>query len=285
MKGFILLYFSLHFISIFSQSTSTEVWQGIMYKEGEIQDGKILYLELTGNGKNITGKSREEIYKSEEFCIQRIKGHFEKKELYFKQYYIETKKKNSRKNWSSFHFKASYNDSSGYLTGSYSHQGSKKTIGKIILYKSNLILSSEPLFLLSHPWRDLFIDELSKNKKSPDKRAWERKNFPFKPIYFDYDKDELKSEYLNYLKSMILVILDHTDLRILATGHTDADGSNEYNIDLSQRRSKAIRDFMILNGLPKDRLIIDFKGEGEPVDRNDTDNGKQRNRRVDFQFI
>ena len=141
------------------------------------------------------------------------------------------------------------------------------------------------MFLLSHPWRDLFIDELSKNKKSPDKRAWERKNFPFKPIYFDYDKDELKSEYLNYLKSMILVILDHTDLRILATGHTDADGSNEYNIDLSQRRSKAIRDFMILNGLPKDRLIIDFKGEGEPVDRNDTDNGKQRNRRVDFQFI
>jgi outer membrane protein OmpA-like peptidoglycan-associated protein len=84
---------------------------------------------------------------------------------------------------------------------------------------------------------------------------------------------------------MIRMVKSHSDLRILITGHTDSDGSDAYNIELSKRRAAALVRFFEKNGLAKSRVEIDFKGEKEPVDRNDTDTGKQKNRRVDFRFI
>lgn len=84
---------------------------------------------------------------------------------------------------------------------------------------------------------------------------------------------------------MIRVVDGHTDLRIKVTGHTDADGSDEYNIELSKKRAQSLIDFFVANGLSKDRIEIDFKGEKAPIDSNDTPEGKQHNRRVDFSFI
>ena len=74
-------------------------------------------------------------------------------------------------------------------------------------------------------------------------------------------------------------------MRVKVTGHTDADGSDAYNDELSKRRAKAIVDYFEAHGLSEDRLEFDFKGEHEPVDSNNTSSGKQRNRRVDFKFI
>jgi outer membrane protein OmpA-like peptidoglycan-associated protein len=84
---------------------------------------------------------------------------------------------------------------------------------------------------------------------------------------------------------MARVVDGHSDLRIKVTGHTDGDGSDEYNINLSKRRAEAIVNYFASLGLSKDRIVIDFKGEKEPIDRNDTPEGKQHNRRVDFSFI
>ena len=153
------------------------------------------------------------------------------------------------------------------------------------MYRSNAVFSSNDMIKLHQSRRDIFINYLNKKRQAPEIREKERKNFVFEPIYFDYDKDELKAEYFNYLSEMARIVLDHTDLRIKMTGHTDADGSDAYNKDLSQRRAKAIQDFFIKQGIPIHKIVIDFKGESEPVDNNKTDNGKQRNRRVDFNFI
>ncbi len=84
---------------------------------------------------------------------------------------------------------------------------------------------------------------------------------------------------------MIRVVDGHSDLRIKVTGHTDADGSDTYNLDLSKRRAEALIQFFIVNGLSRERIEIDFKGEADPIDDNATPEGKQRNRRVDFSFI
>jgi OOP family OmpA-OmpF porin len=81
------------------------------------------------------------------------------------------------------------------------------------------------------------------------------------------------------------MVKSHSDLRIKITGHTDADGSDRYNEKLSQKRAKALIQFFENNGLEKSRVVIDFKGEKQPVDSNKTPEGKQRNRRVDFTFI
>ena len=85
---------------------------------------------------------------------------------------------------------------------------------------------------------------------------------------------------------MIEVIAEHSDLRIKITGHTDPDGSDAYNNELSKKRAQAIQDFFVKNGLNADKLVIDFKGEKELINpRDQSENGKQLNRRVDFIFI
>ena len=84
---------------------------------------------------------------------------------------------------------------------------------------------------------------------------------------------------------MVRVVKSHSDLRIKVTGHTDAVGSDIYNVDLSERRAKAITNFFIQCGLDEDRIVVDFKGESNPVETNSTSEGKQKNRRVDFSFI
>ena len=81
------------------------------------------------------------------------------------------------------------------------------------------------------------------------------------------------------------VVLGHSDLRIKVIGHTDAVGSDIYNVDLSQRRAQSIIDYFVSQGLARDRIQIEFKGETDPIADNETEAGKQLNRRVDFSFI
>ena len=75
------------------------------------------------------------------------------------------------------------------------------------------------------------------------------------------------------------------DLRIKIIGNTDGDGSEAFNLELSKKRSNEIKLILIKNGIRTDRMIEEYNGELHPIDSNDTDEGKRKNRRVDFQFI
>ena len=153
------------------------------------------------------------------------------------------------------------------------------------MYRSTTTFNDLDPVLIDHSWRDRFLIDLSKGRKAPEIQELERKNFQFQPIYFDHDKAEIKPECYNYLAKMARVVNGHSDLRIKIIGHTDADGSDIYNIDLSARRAKAIQEYFLKCGLESFKLLIDFKGDKMPIDNNQTSEGKQHNRRVDFQFI
>ena len=116
-------------------------------------------------------------------------------------------------------------------------------------------------------------------------REAEMKNFEFVPIYFDHDKDSLKPEFIPYLINMCRIVNMHTDLRIKIIGHTDSNGTDEYNVDLSARRAEVIKQFIISQGIKADKVVIEFRGEKDPATSNATPEGKQLNRRVDFEFI
>jgi OOP family OmpA-OmpF porin len=77
----------------------------------------------------------------------------------------------------------------------------------------------------------------------------------------------------------------HSDLRIKIIGNTDGDGSEAFNLELSKKRSNEIKLILIRNGIHTDRMIEEYNGELYPIDSNETDEGKRKNRRVDFQFI
>lgn len=287
MKFVFLLFALLYSLSTFSQMNFNGIWQGIITRDGaKMNESNIFFLEIATVDKNLTGRSREELNKTDFYVVQKLKGTIlDSITFKFKQYVIEAKKNNPKITWTPIEGKLTFDTLTGYLSGTYTNLTGRKSSGKIIMYRSNATFSNNDMIMLHQSWRDVFIQDLHQKRKAPIIRDWERKNFVFEPIYFDYDKDILKEEYFNYLTDMTRVVLDHTDLRIKITGHTDADGSDIYNKDLSARRAKAIQDFFIKQGLPVHKLVIDFKGEAQPVDNNKTEDGKQRNRRVDFEFI
>jgi outer membrane protein OmpA-like peptidoglycan-associated protein len=286
MKNLILIIL-IHFsVNLNSQVNLKGNWQGVLLKDGQKSaESEIFYLLIEINGNSINGKSREEFYKSTNYIIQKTKGSVDKNEIKITQFIVEKKKISSKISVCSIDLNLHYVDSTGYLEGTFISNSCRGNTGKIILYRSTVAFSDVESALIDHSWRDRFLLDLSKGRKAPEIQELERKNFQFQPIYFDHDKAEIKPEFYNYLAKMARVVNGHSDLRIKIIGHTDADGPDIYNVDLSERRAKAINEYFLKCGLESFKLVIDFKGEKMPIDNNQTNEGKQHNRRVDFQFI
>jgi outer membrane protein OmpA-like peptidoglycan-associated protein len=101
-------------------------------------------------------------------------------------------------------------------------------------------------------------------------------------ILFDFDKATLRREVEFNLVKIATILNQFAEMNILIEGHTDSIGSDEYNLGLSQRRAKAVFDFMISQGVEEGRMSWEGYGETRPVADNSTDEGRQRNRRVDL---
>ncbi len=100
-------------------------------------------------------------------------------------------------------------------------------------------------------------------------------------IYFDSGSDQIKPESTPTLKEIGTMLVDHPELKLLIEGHTDSDGENDFNLNLSEKRAKAVRDYLGMNfNIAPDRLDSKGYGETKPVSPNDTPEGKANNRRV-----
>ncbi len=274
------------FISLLSyaQADLNGLWQGIIIQDGKkIDQGNIFFLEIKTSSAE--GKSREELYSTDLYSLKKLKTDFKPNSVTFKQTVTYKKKTSPKSSWCLVEATLNYIDSTGYLEGKYTSSECKRNTGKIILYRSKMKFTETEVPIQTHNWFDTYKKDLKNGEKAPEIRELERKNFIFKPVYFDYDKADVKEEYYAFLLSLIHVVNGHSDLRIKVIGNTDSDGSDIYNEDLSRRRAQAITDFFVQHGLSPDRLKIEFKGEKNPVDNNKTEEGKQKNRRVDFEFI
>jgi uncharacterized repeat protein (TIGR01451 family) len=101
-------------------------------------------------------------------------------------------------------------------------------------------------------------------------------------IHFEFDKAVIQKDSYPILKELGQVLKEYPDLRIRIEGNTDSVGSDDYNQKLSDRRAKAVRDFLIGLGINRDRLQTIGKGEGNPIASNDTAAGRAMNRRTEF---
>jgi OOP family OmpA-OmpF porin len=262
------------------------VWQGkIYYPDNTSSSGSIVFLQLQVSNETVSGKGHHEVYGTETTCNRKISGTFKEKVFKINEAAIEKRSGPTSHRWCTRKYELTFNDSTGYLQGTFTSSDCRGETGKIILFKSSVPWEEKTGVFINHSWLDRFNLDLKKNYNAPEIREIERKNFAFEPVYFDYDKDQIRPEYQDFLVRLVRVVDGHSDLRIRVTGHTDADGSDAYNIDLSKRRAQALIDFFVSKGLKANRIEIDFKGESLPVDNNHTPQGKQRNRRVDFTFI
>jgi OOP family OmpA-OmpF porin len=102
-------------------------------------------------------------------------------------------------------------------------------------------------------------------------------------IYFDVNKDVVKPESYGTLKDIAAVLNEVPDVKVKIVGHTDTDGDDAKNMDLSKRRAASVKAELAKSfGVNADRLETDGMGESQPVAPNDTPVNKAINRRVEF---
>jgi len=99
---------------------------------------------------------------------------------------------------------------------------------------------------------------------------------------FDFDKSSLRPDAIAALDEVLPLLAKHKTKRIEVAGHTDSMGSDEYNEGLGARRASAVTDFLIDHGIEASRLQIQSYGESKPIADNETEDGRQENRRVEL---
>lgn len=104
-------------------------------------------------------------------------------------------------------------------------------------------------------------------------------------IFFDFNKSSLRDESIAELNRVVKMMNDVPSLKIQISGHTDNIGSDAYNQNLSEERAHSVVNYLIASGIATDRLKYKGYGESQPIAGNDTDEGRQMNRRTEFEVL
>ncbi len=111
------------------------------------------------------------------------------------------------------------------------------------------------------------------------------KGIALKNIFFDYKKANLNKESKMELHRLVNLMKKYPKLKLEISGHTDNVGDEDYNQKLSLRRANAVVNYLIKNGIESDRLVAKGYGFSHPIADNDTEDGRQQNRRSEIKVI
>ena len=106
-----------------------------------------------------------------------------------------------------------------------------------------------------------------------------------KTILFDTGKASFQKQTFAVLQAMVAILKEYPSAKFHLEGHTDSDGKDTFNLQLSKERAAAVRTFLIENGIGADRLTSEGYGETKPVASNKTKAGKAQNRRVEVKLV
>lgn len=106
-----------------------------------------------------------------------------------------------------------------------------------------------------------------------------------KNVFYDYGKATLRPESVSELNQLVNLMNINTSMKIEIDGFTDNQGSDEFNLSLSQARSQSVVDFLFAAGISKERMVAKGMGKSNPIAANDTEEGRQLNRRTEFKIL
>jgi outer membrane protein OmpA-like peptidoglycan-associated protein len=104
-------------------------------------------------------------------------------------------------------------------------------------------------------------------------------------ILFDFDKSTLRPESYVELEKLYKFLIENPNLIIEIGGHTDNKGTKEYNLLLSEKRAKAVYDYLISKNINPSRLKYKGYGDTKPIADNTTEEGRQLNRRTEIKIL
>ncbi len=104
-------------------------------------------------------------------------------------------------------------------------------------------------------------------------------------IFFDFDKFVLREKSKTELKKIIAFLNAYPDIKIEIEGHTDNVGSAQYNLELSRNRALSVYEYLLENGIADNRVYYKGYGMEKPIATNETEEGRQQNRRIAFKIL
>lgn len=153
---------------------------------------------------------------------------------------------------------ALYADREGYLfqslTFNYTEEAEKKM--------------QEPVHI------DIYLQPITKGKETV-----------LNNIFFDTDKYDIKEISKPELNRISSFLEENPEIKITINGHTDNQGAESYNKELSTKRAKAVYEYLISSGIHEERLKYQGFGQSKPIATNDTQEGRQKNRRIAFEIL
>lgn len=134
-------------------------------------------------------------------------------------------------------------------------------------------------------------DERERNEEDPRpkdperailelQRRMEKGDLP--KIQFEFDEDKITLESYDTLSMILEILLDNPKLKLMVLAHTCRIGTEEYNLDLSQRRAKSVKAWFVARGVPPPSIRYRGLGFSMPIADNSTEEGREKNRRVEF---
>lgn len=159
----------------------------------------------------------------------------------------------------------------------------KILVSKKDYFNKSIIISTKNL-------QDINTVEITLKDTVELAKIFPEKEIVIKNIYYDLDKADLRPESLPELDKLIKFFQENNDLTIEIGSHTDSRGSDDYNLELSQRRAQSVVNYLVSKGIPKTQLIAKGYGETKILNKcfNDiecTEEEHQANRRTSFKVV
>ena len=126
-------------------------------------------------------------------------------------------------------------------------------------------------------------DELNSKDDTTDYKVGA--TFVLNNIFFDTDKSTLLQQSYRELQFLIAILESHPRMKIEISGHTDSQGSDLHNQQLSENRAKEVVAYLVENGINEKRLKFKGYGKNMPIATNATEEGRKKNRRVEFKIL
>ncbi len=260
-------------------------WQGILVQPAhDLLPNYTYWLKFSKDENGIlTGYSRIEISDTTSYGVSRMQGIISGNLLNFEEVQVVRQKNYLGYQWCKKYGNLSFDPDEQALRGKW-YANNCEEGGEILLYKTD----NEFNFHDNRLSAEVSLDELAQLMKG-DRLEEEMKERVLKldldPIYFPTGNYQLTDKAKAYLNQELLPILEkYPRIQLSISGHTDNIGDDALNLTLSTNRARSIHDYLILKGIASSRLGYMGYGEAKPIDTNDTPDGRNRNRRVEFEL-
>lgn len=159
----------------------------------------------------------------------------------------------------------------------------QETINKRNKYRFKHYKNNKPVM---PPAKDIFTDEpviaRQQNKEERPGKIAINTTQTFQHLYFETGKAQLNKEAEEELSHILQLLHENAELTITVSGHTDNVGDAQANLQLSQDRAEVVTNCLAVHGINKNRLSVKGFGSSKPISTNDTQTGRDKNRRVEF---